>query len=489
MNRSDTLHRRNKLLVNIIWGMLVLGIVVDVLTGAPTSSIIVLAIVGTITAGLATVMTYKRWLAGYVMYFIPVIVTVLTLLLIMTGPIITTYFLVFVNLAIMTLYGSFRAVVFSALLGTALTIYLFLSPYKDEMFGTEHDLFTILMYLTLVAAPLIASSKFSERLQSEAGLQREQAVAEKNRTQGIIDRISVSLHTLQTFSSNLKTNVTSTSQISQEVTSSFSEVTSSLETQTSSISGIDDSIQAIEHAVASLAVRSTEMRALSESSARLTKSGSDEAELLTKKIGHAHETIDQSARLMKELNEQNKQIGVIVETINHIASQTNLLALNAAIEAARAGEHGQGFAVVSHEIRKLAETSQQSTEQISAILESIRAMTDQAAEQVLLGQQSIVESSHATNKVADVMRALSDDSAKVEEQAVQVQVSADDVHSQYAKMAAEIATIAASTEQNMAAIEEMAASMHTQDVRVNTIKRSFLELDALTQELNNMTDR
>src|SRR5690606_8238882 len=126
MSRSDTLHRRNKLLVNIIWGMLILGIVVDYLTAAPAASIIVLAIVGFITCGTATLMTYKRWLSDYVMYFIPVIVTVLTLLLIITGPIITTYFLVFVNLGIMTLYNNFRAIAFSALLGTGLTVYLFL---------------------------------------------------------------------------------------------------------------------------------------------------------------------------------------------------------------------------------------------------------------------------------------------------------------------------------------------------------------------------
>lgn len=59
-------------------------------------------------------MTYKRWLPGYVMYFIPVIITDLTLLLAVTDPIITTYFLVFVNLAVMTLYNTFRALMAEA---------------------------------------------------------------------------------------------------------------------------------------------------------------------------------------------------------------------------------------------------------------------------------------------------------------------------------------------------------------------------------------
>src|SRR5690606_10282273 len=104
MHGSDTLQRRNKLLVKIIWGMLVLGIAVDFITGASTNSVITLAIVGFATCGIATVMTYKNWLSQYIMFLIPVILTVLTILLVMTGPVITTYFLVFVSLAVMTLY-------------------------------------------------------------------------------------------------------------------------------------------------------------------------------------------------------------------------------------------------------------------------------------------------------------------------------------------------------------------------------------------------
>lgn len=488
MNHSDTLQRRNKLLVTIIWMMLLLGMVVDILTGAPLKSIIVLAIVGTITCGVATIMTFKRWYPQYVMYVIPTIISILTLLLIVTGPIITTYFLVFVNLAIMTLYSNFRALAFSTLLGVGITIYLFVSPYNEEMFG-NNDPITIMLYLTLIAAPLLAAMKFSERLQSEARSQRELAVSEKNHTEKIIDQISSSLRVLNDFNSNLKHNVTSTSLISQEVTTAFSEVTSSIETQTSSIAEISDSVRNVEQTVASLANRSTEMRTLSGNSVRLTQSGSMEAERLSQKIDHVHQSIDLSVTLMNELNEQSQRIGDIVTTITHISSQTNLLALNAAIEAARAGEHGKGFAVVSNEIRKLAESSRRSTEQIGEILESIRIKTDRATEQIILGQQSIVESRDVTKHVTEVMKSLSVDSKKVEEQSSQVQLIADDVHNQYSLVAQEMITIAETTEKNMAVIEEMAASMITQDTRISDIKESFMQLDQLATNLNSLTKR
>ncbi|MDF2723610.1 MAG: methyl-accepting chemotaxis protein [Paenibacillus sp.] len=488
MNESETMRRRNKLLVNIIWGMLILGLGVDYLTGAKASAVLVLLIVGTITCSAATVLTYTRWLERYVMYVVSGTVTLLTMLLIWTSPVNTTYFLVFVNLSIMTLYSSFRAIAFSSLLGYAYTIYLFVSPSKEAVFGTS-DPFTIFMYLTFIAIPLLVSAKFSERLQREVSSEREKAVAEQAITQAIIDKLSGSLSILNDFSSKLKQNVTSTSAISKEVTISFDEIAKSTESQTGSVSAISDSIHIIEQAVASLADRSSEMLSLSDSSVKLTADGKTEAGSLETKMDDVREKIDRSVALMRELNEQNSRISDIVASIHHISSQTNMLALNAAIEAARAGEHGRGFAVVSNEIRKLAETSRQSTEQIVEILETIRVKSDQASEQIVLGQQTVIESGLAAKQVAEALHALHGSSSKVEDQSAQVKQSADDLHHQYMKIAEEIVTIVGTTEQNTASIKETAVSMTTQDKRIQDIVESFLQLDQLAAELNKMTER
>lgn len=487
MNYLETLHRRNKLLVNIIWGMLVLGLAVDVLTQAGTDSIIMLLIVGTLTCGMATVLTYKRWLTTYIMYLISAIITLLTFLLIYTGPIITTYFLVYINLAIMTLYCSSRAIVFSSLMGFGLTAYYFLSDDREALFGNNSPV-TMFMYLAMIAVPLYASTKFSERLQNDVISQREEAISEKNKSLELVGQLSASLAMLNEFSSNLKMNVTSTGAISKEVTVAFNEITSSTETQTTSITDISQSIRHIEQSVTSLADRSTEMRDLSVSSAQLTKTGSSEAETLEAQMKQVNESIGASVRLMNELGDQNTRISDIVATIKHISTQTNLLALNAAIEAARAGEHGKGFGVVSNEIRKLAETSQQSTEEIEQILESIRTKTAQAAEQVLEGQQSVISGSDAAQKVVEVMRSLAVGSSHLEDQSEQVDRSAEDLHQQYTRITDQIVTIASITEQNMAAIQEMAASMTTQDSRILDIVDSFLQLDKLTTDLNKMTE-
>ncbi|MBS4098321.1 MAG: methyl-accepting chemotaxis protein [Sulfuricella sp.] len=109
----------------------------------------------------------------------------------------------------------------------------------------------------------------------------------------------------------------------------------------------------------------------------------------------AHE-VNRAAEEISELAQAADQIHNIIDTIKTIAGQTNLLALNAAIEAARAGEAGRGFAVVADEVRKLAEKTNSSATEVSAIIEQLTGKVTQVTD----AMNVVVEKVHANQEVA-----------------------------------------------------------------------------------------
>ncbi|WP_261922090.1 methyl-accepting chemotaxis protein [Shewanella sp. NFH-SH190041] len=147
-----------------------------------------------------------------------------------------------------------------------------------------------------------------------------------------------------------------------------------------------------------------------------SKEGTDIVQNTVLSIDGVAKQLTSASDVVQQLEQDSKNISIVLDVIRGIAEQTNLLALNAAIEAARAGEQGRGFAVVADEVRTLAQRTQKSTEEISHTIEMLQNRTAQADQAMQLSQEqmkssltlaedagkSILSINHAVNIITDM---------------------------------------------------------------------------------------
>jgi len=261
------------------------------------------------------------------------------------------------------------------------------------------------------------------------------------------------------FSALIRKAYSSAEQVSAaagEMARASSEIARASQEEADAASNMAASVEEMTVGINHINESANEAGAVASESREQSSQGAIQAGDAVAESRRAAESVNKAATAIEELGHQSDAISRIVSVIREVAEQTNLLALNAAIEAARAGEQGRGFAVVADEVRKLAERTANSTQEIAAMIDLIQRGTRSAVD-TMEASVGLVEQSVALNdRTGAVMQEIHSGSERVRHAVNEIVQSLGEQSSAADDLAKRVELVAQMAEETSASVTDSA---------------------------------
>lgn len=312
-------------------------------------------------------------------------------------------------------------------------------------------------------------------------LNSEKQMVDKLR--GVLSEMQNASQSVYANAQQLSASGTQLNSSVQQIATTVDQISRGSQTQAQRIEKSKQTVEELTKSMNELSSSAKESAEISIQVGTLSERGAEAAGEANERMNKIIEVTNDSAKKVHKLAEKTNEITAALQVIREIADQTNLLALNAAIEAARAGEAGRGFAVVADEVRHLAESSAQSSDEIDTKLKQIHEYAQEVVEEIETSSNEVNQGKMVIDSSLKTLHEIATNIKNVSENVKQLADFAHEQANKVASISADAVDIAAVSEENAASTEEASAAVEEQTAQTHEIATASTQLAELASQL------